>query len=87
MILHMFHNKNYVSEAVFYFMIGVLGHDSALKGYTGPGKTWANEMKFVMNHAPGGGSIARHVGQQSSVLPLNHGCPQYFTITVFIIFF
>ena len=30
--------------------IGVLGHDSALKGYTGSGTVWANEMKFVMNH-------------------------------------
>ena len=44
-------------------MIGVLGHDSALKGYTGPGTTWANEMNFVMNLAPGTGSIARPVGQ------------------------
>ena len=25
-------------------MNGVLGHDSALYGYTGPGTTWANEM-------------------------------------------
>ena len=32
-------------------MIGVLNHDSTLQGYTGPGTTWANEMKFVMNHA------------------------------------
>ena len=37
--------------------------------------TWANEMNFVMNHAPGAGSIARPVGQQSSALPLYHGCP------------
>ena len=28
----------------------VLGHNAA--GYTGPGPTWANEMKFVKNHAP-----------------------------------
>ena len=35
-----------------------LGHDSALKGFTGPGTTWANEINFVMNHAPGAGSIA-----------------------------
>ena len=27
-------------------MIGVLGHDSALYGYTGPEKTWANEMNL-----------------------------------------
>ena len=36
-------------------MIGVLGHDSALEGYTGPGPTWANEIN-LMNHAPGAGS-------------------------------
>ena len=44
-------------------MIGVLGHDSALSGYTGPDKTWADDMNFVMHHAPGAGSIARPVGQ------------------------
>ena len=38
-------------------MIDVLGHDSALLGYTRPGTTWANEMNFVMNHAPSAGSI------------------------------
>ena len=32
-------------------MIGVLGHDSALSGYTGPGTTWVNGINFVMNHA------------------------------------
>ena len=42
-------------------MIGVLGHVSALLGYAGPGTSWANEMIFVMNHAPG--MIARPVGQ------------------------
>ena len=36
-------------------MIGVLGDDSALFE---PGTTWANEMNFVMNHAPGAGSMA-----------------------------
>ena len=30
-----------------------------------------------MNHAPGVGSIARPVDQQSSALPLYHGCPQW----------
>ena len=30
-------------------MIGVLGHDSALQGYTG---TWANEMNFGMKCIP-----------------------------------
>ena len=28
-------------------MIGVLIHDSALYGYTGPGTTWANWMNLV----------------------------------------
>ena len=44
-------------------MIGVLGHDSALQGYAGPETTWANKMNFVMNHAPGAGSLAQPVGQ------------------------
>ena len=35
-----------------------LGNDSALEGYTGLETTSANEMNFVMNHAPGAGSIA-----------------------------
>ena len=35
-------------------MTGVLGHDSALSGYTGPRTTWANEMNFVMNHTLAG---------------------------------
>ena len=33
-------------------MNDVLGHDAALRGYTGLGSTWANEMSFVMKHAP-----------------------------------
>ena len=41
----------------------VLGDDSALHGYTGPGTTWANEMNFGIKHAPGAGSIARPVNQ------------------------
>ena len=40
---------------------GVLGHNAALQGYTGPGTTLANEMNFGMNHAPGTGSITRTV--------------------------
>ena len=31
---------------IFSDMIGVLGHDSALKGYTGPWKIWDNEKCF-----------------------------------------
>ena len=34
-------------------MNGVLSHKSALLGYTGLSTTWANEMNFLMNHAPG----------------------------------
>ena len=40
--------------------------NSAGKGYTGLGTTWDNEMNFVMNNAPGAGSIAPPVDQQSS---------------------
>ena len=43
-------------------------------GYTGTETTWANEMNFIMNHAPGAGSLARPVGKQSSTLPLYLGC-------------
>ena len=39
-------------------MNGVLGHDSALYDYTEPGTTWATEMIFVINHAPGAGLLA-----------------------------
>ena len=56
-------------------MNGVLGHDSALKGYTGPEKTWANEMIFGKNYDPGAGSVARIVDQQSSALTRHNGCP------------
>ena len=44
-------------------MIGVLGHDSAMSGYTGLGTTWANETNFVVNLAPGAGLITQPVGQ------------------------
>ena len=57
---------------------GVLGHGSELYGYTGPGTTWANGMYFVMNHVPGAGSPAQPVDQQSSALPLYHGCPLHY---------
>ena len=36
---------------------------------------WAHAMNFVMNHAPGAGSMARPVDQQSSALPLRYRCP------------
>ena len=42
---------------------------------------WCFVPRFcTMNHAPGAGSIARPVGQQSRALPLYHGClPMYKT--------
>ena len=49
-------------------MTGVLGHDFALEGYTGPGTTKANEMNFSMKHAPRAGLIGHPVDLQSSVL-------------------
>ena len=53
-----------------------MGDDSAMEGYTGPRTTWANEMNFIMNYAPGVGSIARPVDQQSSALPLCYAAPE-----------
>ena len=55
----------------------VSGHDCAyVRVHTGLGTRWVTEMKFIMNHAPGVGSIARPADQQSSELPLHHGCLQ-----------
>ena len=42
------------------------------------GTTWANEMNFCMNHAPGAGSITHPFNLQSSVLQLL----LQFTITI-----
>ena len=57
-------------------MNGILGLDSALWGYTEPLATWTNEINFDMNHAPGAGSIAQSVDQQSSEIPVYHDRPQ-----------
>ena len=35
----------------------LLGHDSTLKGYDGPGTTLVNELNFVINRARGAGSL------------------------------
>ena len=43
-------------------MIGVLGHDFAL---VRPGTTWANEINFVMKHAPSARSLIGPVDQHS----------------------
>ena len=42
---------------------------------------WAadNKMNFVLNYVSGAGLIARPVDQQSSALPLYHGCPPVLT--------
>ena len=46
-------------------------------------ETWAIEINFNMNHAPGAGSIIRPVDQQSSTLPLSYGClPSAWTISL-----
>ena len=37
-------------------MNSVSSHNWTLRGYTEQGKTWANEMYFAVNHAPGAGS-------------------------------
>ena len=51
-------------------MNGVIGHDSALQGYTWPETTWTDEMNVVMNHAPDAGSIAQPVDQQQCATEL-----------------
>ena len=48
----------------------VLVHDVTLFGYTLLGTTWANEMMFGINHAPGAGPIACPVDLQSRALLL-----------------
>ena len=58
-------------------MNAVLGNNSALEDYAVPWTTWANEINFGMNHAPGAGSIAQPVDLQSNALPLCYECPQY----------
>ena len=40
------HHNKFISYVTL-GLNGVLGHDSALKGYTGPGKTWANDMNIL----------------------------------------
>ena len=48
------------SKAITNELVGVLDHDSA----------WANEMTFVMKHAPGAVSLARPADKKSRALPL-----------------
>ena len=56
-------SSHYSVTATTGTMNGVLGHDSAVQGYTGSGTTRANEMNVGMNHVPGVGSIVRSVDQ------------------------
>ena len=51
-------------------MNAVLGHDSALQGNTGTETTWANEMIFVMNHAPGTATVRPAVQRATTVLSI-----------------
>ena len=51
----------------------ILYNDSALKGYTGPGTTWANGMNFVIDYTPGAGSIARNDGTHNYLLEHHEG--------------
>ena len=63
-------------------MAGILGHDAALYGYTGPRTTWANEMNLFMNHAPDAGSFARPVDLQTTVLWM----PPVFLLSTILIY-
>ena len=56
-------------------MNDIVDHDSTLKGYAGPGTTWAIEMNFVMNHVTGAGLRDQPVDLQSSALPMCYDCP------------
>ena len=51
------------------------------KLYTGTGTTWADEMNFVMYHAPGVVSISRPVDQETSALPLQ---TPYYILIIYI---
>ena len=51
-------------------MNAILGHVSALHGYTRIGTTCANETDFGMNHSPGAGLITCSADLQSSILSL-----------------
>ena len=46
-----------------------------VKAILDQGQLGSNEINFILNDAPGVGSIARPVDQQSSALQLYHGNP------------
>ena len=52
----------------------VSNHHSALLDYKRLRTTWDNEIHCGINHAPGAGSISRHVDLQSTVPPLCNNC-------------
>ena len=54
-------------------MNSVLGHDSALYGYTLQGTTLINKVNFSVDKIQGVGSITGPVDQQSSMLQLCYG--------------
>ena len=47
-----------------------------------PGQPRLIEMNLVMNQAPGAGSIAGPVNQQSNALPLYQGCRPHILVMV-----
>ena len=49
-------------------MNGIQGHNSPLHCYTETETTWANEMYYGVNHAPGAGLITRPVDLQSGAI-------------------
>ena len=42
-------------------MNGILGRDSLLQDYTGPGTVWSKEINFNMNDTPGAELTARPI--------------------------
>ena len=63
----------------------VIGHNSALQDYTGPGTNWANGMNFAVNHTPGAGSIATYY--DTSRLEHNQKLNRSKQILTFLLFF
>ena len=58
------------------WMNEALGHISALYSYTESGATWANEMKFDINHSLGTGLISRLVDPMSSAVSMQRMQPK-----------
>ena len=65
-------------------MNGVIGQDSALQGYTGPGQPGLMRQEFCYESCPSAGLFKQPVDQQSNVLPLCYGCPKCDPYGIFI---